>query len=168
MYLWKTDALATELKQGTLSQREQFKYYFFILFLFSVGIFWYLMNSYNEVDKNIESAPIVTIDLTFAALYPLVYIATLYLCYWTNRNGDNRDFSTRFISLHVPLSIKAIGLAYAFLPITLFFVAWMPNPGNIPKDYLGWVSIRFGILIMVWLCWRLLYWFRWISHGTTS
>ena len=167
MYLWDTQALAIELKQDTLNQRERLKYIFLIVFLFSVGMYLYLGNLFNESGINIDGTLVTATDLTIIALYQLIYITTVYLCYRANRNGDNQDFTSRFISLQIPLTMKAIAITYAFLPLTLFLVAWMPNPPSyIPSDYVGWVSVRFGIFIILYFCWRLLYWFRWIAHET--
>ena len=166
MYIWKTDALATELKQGTLSQRERFKCFFLIVFSFS---------GYDVLGKagllDTEIVPSSMWDIVIAISYNLIIVVALYFCYRINRAGDDQDFIARFICLIIPLSLRSMVIFFIlFLMVVIPFivVAKMGGENNIPDNYFVWVLGGLGISVTIWVCWRLLFWFRWISQENAS
>ncbi|MDH5681086.1 MAG: hypothetical protein OEZ36_05845 [Spirochaetota bacterium] len=105
MYWFNVKALAEDLKNETLSEKEKVKY-FFVYFLF-VTLALALSNLETE-----DKIPDV-LRYTSLILEPIIAIVGLILCYIENKSRDNKDFIVRFISLSWPISIR---LLLVFIP----------------------------------------------------
>ena len=116
MYLWKTSSLVAELKAGAVSERDK------MLYVLVTGLAYGLM-----------ADPLLSVDLEYSALdwvglvlmIATTVVGTLY-GYVKNRDGDNQDFITRYISLSVPIGVRLLlvalvgGVAIGFLDEEIF------------------------------------------------
>lgn len=159
MYLWKTEALATELKGNTLSQRERFKYLFLTMFFYSLCDFIWQSNLFDS-----DSEPVTAIDIGINASYGLIFLIALYLCYRINRTGDDRDIIARFTCLLIPLSFRLFSIILPLMLPPFIMLALMDDPDAISDTTVEWYFNGVSFIAMIWLYWRLLYWFRWVSH----
>jgi len=94
MYFWNANALAEDLKQGRLSEREKMKY--FLVFSLFVTI-----TSYASWEANI------LVFLEALILVAMTIWGTLF-CYKANQKGDDKAFIERFVAMNLPLTIRLI------------------------------------------------------------
>ena len=96
MYLWKTSNLVAELKAGTMSEKDK------MLYVLITGL------AYGVMSDPLFSVGIEYSILDWAGLVLMIFttvLGTLY-GYKMNREGDNRDFITRYVSLSVPVGVR--------------------------------------------------------------
>jgi hypothetical protein len=107
MYWWNVSKLAEDLREGRVDEKERFKYFLatFIAWNILVPLFIY------------TGGPFDTDRWVSAAVYLIIAIIGIALCYKVNSSGDNTDFVGRMICLGWPTAIR---LALMFCGIVLF------------------------------------------------
>jgi len=168
MYLWNTKALAKELKEGTLSEREKFKYYIVGVILFNIMTMFPSSGGSSLTDY-----------LIGIVISSLILFVGAYVCYGVNKAGDNINFIERFICLSLPIGIKFFLLTILFSVIAVnavsllgFLVGYDDSLSTILL--LSFTSIAASSLVFVVLgIWILYYWriyvhMKWISHNNTD
>lgn len=105
MYLWNSGKLVNDLRDNAVSEKEKLKYV----------LFW-------VVATMIVSDPLLHFDYEYvlndailSAVMLIVSIAGTIYCYKVNKNGDNKDFLTRYICLSIPVGIRAFVIIIAIL-----------------------------------------------------
>ena len=98
MYLWKTSDLVAQLKAGTVSEKDK------MLYVLVTGLGYGIMSD-PLFSIGLEYSMLDWVGLVLMILTTTV--GTLY-AYTKNRNGDDQDFITRYISLSVPIGIRLI------------------------------------------------------------
>lgn len=115
MYWWNVQALAGDLKDSRVAQKDQFKYLIVFMIAGLIG----------EFSVNNGLKPTTDIDeLLFTSVF-LITIFGLFLCYRSNQAGDDKDFILRVICLGFPVTIRvaavwfpvffAVGLIESFV-----------------------------------------------------
>jgi len=157
MYLWNTNALANELKEGTLSEREKFKYYITSTLLYELLI---LVTSFSA--RTFSAVEIFLSLLSIAILF-----FGTYQSYRVNQKGDGLNFIERFICLSLPIGIKII--VWYFLGMIIFFIVMILLGGRSSElnDYgtfwgLFYLVTSFSAYILCY--WRIYVHIKWISH----
>ena len=143
MYFWKTKVLVEKLKNGALSEKHHFWYLLLFVTINSVII---EMSVYD-----IQPATIIYMAQSFL-LVSITIIGT-WLCYRTNRNGDNKDFITRYICLWIPIAIRI-----ALLGITALMIYVPLGMFLIEPEYLEsytWLDALFIVVFVTLFYWRL-------------
>lgn len=96
MYIWNTNALVEDLKRGSLSELEQLKY-FLLASILSAARTAYPSNAPEPESLSAGAAVLLAVGLV---------IAGTVWCFRLNATGDNRDFVSRFLALHVPVGVR--------------------------------------------------------------
>ena len=94
MYIWKTKALAEELKKNTLPDKDRFLH---LLFFVAIQAFLIELSVYN--------GQIVTpYNLAVSAALVGITIIGTWFCYRANKSGDGKDFTGRYVCMWLPLA----------------------------------------------------------------
>ena len=168
MYLWNTKALAKELKEGTLSESEKFKYYIVGTILYTVLL---MLPTRGESTNTIDSL----IGILIAIL--IIFFGT-YMCYGVNKSGDNANFIERFICLSLPIAIKIFLIWVLVVILTVISTFILGYAGFVDsastEAFLIYKSLAALLIIVVilsvWICfyWRIYVHMKWISHNNTD
>lgn len=94
MYLWKTDLLIEDLKNDTVSQREQFKYIFlfYLLTIIFMDPWFYVDTDYGVNDSYLS------VGMVIATILGLIYC--------NKYNSDGKDLILRIVTLGFPVGIR--------------------------------------------------------------
>lgn len=126
MYLWNLDRLITHLKNNTLPSWQVSVFYvispllsicnalFFSSLLLShhfIGNFFAHFLAKNDPNMGFYNI----IALTASTLTLAITFIGMYLCYQTNKNGDNKDFRTRMACLSFPINFHLTVYVFALL-----------------------------------------------------
>lgn len=159
MYLWNTRALATELKDGTLSQRERFKYYLLGTVAYASAV--ELLSYYPEESTILNiSNSVITIAIT---IFGIVW------CYIQNQAGEGHEFIDRMVCLSVPVVIRFTALLVPLFLITQCsadMIRGLP-PANEPVST-TWYEVA---ILALWECaiyWRVGVHMRWIASDSSD
>jgi hypothetical protein len=155
MYLWNTKALATELRNGTLTERERMKYYLLFMALLAV-----------VTELPLYSPEPVTPALIATSVLSIVgTVIGIYVTYHANRSGDDRDFIARSVCLIFPVGVRVVAASIGV------YIAYMIIGSIIGGDafdqftaHTTWVDVAFFCVVEVVLYWRLWHHFTWIAR----
>ncbi|HOY22193.1 MAG TPA: hypothetical protein PK002_03520 [Cellvibrio sp.] len=102
MYIWNVNALIEELKEGKLSQKEQFKYAiaYSVLMLLASDPLLHAGQEYSYIDS-IQSL-----------LLLVVSVLGMYFCYCANKKADDKDFLLRFFTIGLPITVRCIAIIF--------------------------------------------------------
>ena len=158
MYLWNTNALARELKDGTLSEREKFKYLLVNLVLYALIV---EMMNYVPIEYS-ESVVLMSIFNILS-----VVIGT-YICYRTNGGSNGAKFMERYICLGLPIAIKITVSLFAII-IFLPSVLWILIDSFVDSKVLGnTLGNTYSIVFTIIYYWRLNVHIKSISHNDAT
>ena len=146
MYFWKTESLAAELRNGTLSQKDRFKY--LLAFMTITAIF-------TELSYYISEAP-STVAISESTLVIFITIFGTVWCYIANKSGDDREFIERFVCLSIPVLIHLTVIflfLYSFYMIIGFYL--FENAFDKFTETTNWVDVGFTILFGLYFYWKL-------------
>ena len=110
MYFWKVDKLVTELKEGSVTQYEEFKY---MLLFTIVTILVTDPILYSDITYN-------SYDFINSILFISISCAGTYLCYKLNKQGDDKDFIKRVMCIGLPVAVRVFVLS---MPIVIICVS---------------------------------------------
>lgn len=155
MHLWNTKALATELRDGTLPERERMKY--FLLFMTLLAAVGELpIYSPEPVSPALIATSVVSIVGTAAGIY---------FTYRANRSGDDRDFIARSVCLTFPIGIRVIA---ALIGVYVAYIIVGSVIGGDAFDQFTerttWIDVAFMCAVEVVFYWRLWHHITWISR----
>ena len=105
IYFYNAMALASELKQGSLTQYRAVKHLVASLVLFGIG--FEIPVSVEFSDSSLDSAQILGQVILFIVAGVISYYG-LWLVYQVNEKGDGKDFFMRFTVLSLPVGIQLI------------------------------------------------------------
>lgn len=168
MYLWNTKALAKELKEGTLSESDKFRYYIVVVILYTVLLMFPTRGGSSDAVDSIIGILIAILAIFFGT----------YICYKVNKSGDNVNFVERFICLSLPIAIKIFLLWVLVVILTvvsafiLGFTGVLDSPSN--ETFLIFKSLSLllvlTVIFSVWISfyWRIYVHMKWISHNNND
>ena len=109
MYFWKAELLEQDLIANAVSEQQQMKYFFvfFVVLYILYELFAVIFPYYFEDGITHHSI----YDVYTSALGIISEATGFFLCYHTNRGGDNRHFVVRFITLYLPHIVQMLALA---------------------------------------------------------
>ena len=107
MYILNSKALSVKLKEGTLSQKEIFHYFFANTIISAIQIQWLSIYASN-------GASIVSKFL--GLLYIIIVCIGTIVVFRTNQKGDGKSFVERYICISFPILIRVI-LIYIFFQL---------------------------------------------------
>ncbi len=159
MYFWNTGALASELQKETVTESEQVKYLVATILLYEILPF---LTSWipNTVD--------IWSFLDGAVSVSIMVIGAL-VCAKANRQGDNKNFLTRFICLSWPLGIRFVVLmlpTYLVVEIILRMLGLQVAHGD--KYQTEWYDVAISALYSGLVFWRLRRWIRVVSGQSAT
>lgn len=154
MYLWNTDALAADLANGRLPERERIKYFLLYAVLTALAA---------EVSTYLGQAPSLP-ALTYSGLVVLTTLFGTIWIYRLNRAGAGQDFIGRYIILSIPIGVKLVALYILVgMPVLLIQAAMTKiAPGQIGTT---WVDVIMGAAFLGLYFWRLGRQIRRIAEG---
>ena len=117
MYFWNTTKLASDLKEGSVPERDKRNY------LIAIGVLGSL-STYAWPSLGIEANELMLIE---AAVSLLVLVIGIAICHDVNDDGDGKAFLDRFICMILPLAIRITVLMIA-IAIPLGIVAAIVAP----------------------------------------
>lgn len=107
MYFWKAGALAAELRDRKVSQREKMKYY-----LGQSVVIGLLVPIASWTQQ--EPTPLVIVgDLI---TIPISILGILF-CYSANRRGDDTEFLDRIICISWPIAVRLVVILVGFFVV---------------------------------------------------
>lgn len=154
MYFWNTKALAKELKEGSVDQKEKMKY--FVIFMLSTYVVFDL-SLYMQEEYSSD-------DFILSLLNTGLMMIAVYFCYRINLEGDNFEFIDRFVCLSLPISIRFICVVFGILIGVSFLSSFLGESFN-PWAEEG--SLQEGIeilLVEILYFWRIWVAIKWTSH----
>lgn len=156
MYLWNTDALAADLANGRLPERERIKYFLLYAVLTALAA---------EVSTYMGQTPTLP-ALTYSALVVLTTLFGTIWLYRLNRAEAGQDFIGRLICLSVPIGVKLVALFILIgIPVALIQAGMTKiAPGQIGTT---WVDVILGASFLGLYFWRLARQIRRIAEGRT-
>ena len=98
MYILKVDDLIEDLKQGNVSQREQFKY----ALAFSILM---LLVAEPALSVGFEYS---LIDFVSTLSLLVVTVFGLMICFRANERADGKDFILRFFTIGLPVTVRFV------------------------------------------------------------
>lgn len=107
MYFFNINALARDLKQEKVTEREKAKYLFGNLLFLELA----------QISSWSGSTFLSPIVLASKLLALLIFVIGFFACLKANQNGDNKDFVARFMSLSFPLALLTLVLAISIAAI---------------------------------------------------
>lgn len=171
MYLWNTNALAKELKEDTLPEREKFKYLMIYILLGVVG-FELLKYLPEEVSQSVVSQTNVSESTVLMSIFNILVVTIgIYLCYETNSRGDGVKFIERYICLSLPLWIRITVLwmvSYLVLGIVLIIAIRAVDMDSDLSGARNMLKLLLDIITSILYYWRLNVHIKSISHNETG
>lgn len=107
--------------------------------------------------------PATIVYIAQSLLMVCITIIGTWLCYRTNRNGDNKDFITRYICLWIPIAIRIALLGIAALMIYVPLGMVLIGPEYLESD--TWLDALFIVVFVSLFYWRLYAAMRLISKS---
>jgi len=148
MYLWKTEKLVEEFRNGGVSQHDSMKYF---LFLSLIMFFGYLPTELFPSEYPSDTKRIyIYIEWSIVTV---ITIAGTYLCYLKNQKATAANFVERFICLSVPVGIRAV-LKVVVIMFAVAIIYELMNKGG-AIEYLTDLDIwlRRNVLFQVFFYW---------------
>jgi hypothetical protein len=146
MYLWKTKALVSAFREGTLSEAERFKYLlvFVLINAVAIEVLWYV------------SEPPSLINILSSSLTMVIPLLGTIYCYKVNRQRDNREFIDRYICLGIPIGIRIVVLFLVMLGLILLAgIVLLGDRFDYYLDQTTWLDLVFVACVEVAFYWRL-------------
>ena len=157
MYFWHTDALAQELKEGTVSESEKFKYFFTLFILISIA--WSTTNFFEPDEFTLSNIIQSIIDI-------IIVIVGTYLCYAINREGDGINFIERYVCLNFPIFIKfTVFMLFGYTILGIIFGTSFLVSDDV---FANWFVYLLSTILYIYFFWRLYVHIKWISHDNTG
>lgn len=102
--------LALRFKNNAVHSKERFLYLLIFMILFS-------LTTSSCINSYLYSFDINYWDISIDVIVLATTILGTYICYQTNKKGDNKEFIERYISIYFPITIQTI-----LILIPVFFV----------------------------------------------
>lgn len=150
MYLWKTKELVKDLKNGPLTEREQFKYFFV----------FYVITAALTLIPLCSDAPYEPEDYAISLISLSVWVVITILLYRANVSGDNREFVSRYLSIGLPVGIKVTLLTILVTMGMMFIVAAFSTADEPPIG----IWIFMGLFCALVFYWRMYVHINDVSH----
>jgi hypothetical protein len=141
MYIWKTDKLASEIKENTLSEKDWKDYFLASAILITVSMYM------------LQTMPRTNMFLLMieAILMIAITVIGINIAFNANQENSGTNFVARITALSFPLSIKIIATSFVFGIILGFLNEMDP----ISTENEEWAYTAFTVLIQILFFWRI-------------
>lgn len=140
MHFWKTDQLASLIKQNGLTETMKMHYYLGTSIITTIGLYGMALSS----ERNLLTG------LIEAAVLLLITIFGIKITFKANQGEKGSDYVGRVVALSFPLMIKIIAMSCIFgIPVGV--ITEVSENKIIPEVMLT----VFAIAIQLWFFWRL-------------
>lgn len=140
MYFWKVNALAEDLKNRRVTQRQKMQYYLAntLLYLSSVYI-----TGLIAVKPNLLTGINILLGLAITA-------GGILLCYKANSQGDDEEFIDRMVCLSWPISMRMIVVL-----IPIYIASALIFAGNTSQPELNIADVAITVVYSI-------YFYKWL------
>ncbi len=146
MYIWDIKKLESDIRRGSLTQSEKYKYLLVFMIIAALCM---------------EGSSYVSELFSFPRLFEssFVILATIFgtmYCYKVNREGDDSDFIDRYICLYLPIFIRlVVQFFFVFSAFIIFGYLAFGDSFDINADRTTWVDTVFTSGFELMIYWRL-------------
>lgn len=116
MIFFSEQKLAAKLREGAITRNQTIIYMIIFVAYFAYEYFTSLYDAFTDP----ELIAVKSQYLAFNVFSQAVNLGVVFYAFKINSKGDARDFAVRYISLAIPIGVKAIALT-VFLFLPLFF-----------------------------------------------
>lgn len=142
MYFWKTRNLATDIKNGKISEYNKKNYFLATSILALIaGIIGQLSRSHIPQSQ-------VLVECLF---FLIITIVGITITFKTNKGNDGIDYVARMIALSLPLLIKMAIMLFVFAAV----IGIIDKKLGDNMTTLDWHTIGLATILKIWLFWRL-------------
>ena len=146
MYFWKTEKLESDFINGSLSQRDRYKYLLAFIIIIALGM---------ELSIYIPEPPSI-ISFLQSSFAILITIIGAMFYYRVNKQGDNADFIYRYICLFLPVFIRLV--VFYIIILSLYMILEIVFLGYAFEKFIAstnWIDIFFTVGFELILFWKL-------------
>ena len=141
MYYWKTEALADQIKEASISEKEKKNYYIAISILSSLAVC-----SFIGSDTTADMAILVMCVLAI-----LITIVGINMTFKTNQGNEGTDYIARVTALSLPILIKLFVFG-----VIIGIVAIAAGASGKAEVNLGqWPMVLMSVVSQLIFFWRL-------------
>ena len=146
MYFWKTGALANDIKNNDVSEKDWMHYFIATtLIIFSLIKLSPIMNA----------VPVIVELITIS----IITIIGISITFNTNQRNNGSNYVARATALTLPITIKVMTISLIFG----IFLGIATEMGILTLEAQEWVTVIFAALIQTVYFWRLNVHFNYIS-----
>lgn len=149
MYIWKTESLATDIKNNNVGAGELKNYYLTLSIFMTITM-------YIAAISPRENMLMVLVEL-IALIGILIFGVSI--TYQSNKGDEGVDYISRMTILSLPITVKVFS-ASLFVGIVCGILG---EALKLPADVTEWLMVGFVILIQIVLFWRLNHHIRYIN-----
>lgn len=135
MYLWNVKALATDLREKKISQREKLYYFLATVFFSSLTDFS------GDIFPHTRSLEALGVGF-------FINIIGIVFCYMANNEGDNEEFIDRLVCLSVPIGIRTLVVTIIVALAAAFFAPMI----SFPKHHFFGLLADLVFIFFFWQC----------------
>lgn len=160
LHWWRTDALASDLAEGRVGERESLFYAMISAGLYFQAVYYGIWFGGTQSWMVIGEFTAVT----------LIAFAGLYECYKANGGGTGADYLKRLYCLGVPVGIK-VSLATVVLGQAIAFgFPRVVRPGDFRDPYFAYqlLSFLFAGAFTILYYWRISHHMRGVAAATNA
>jgi hypothetical protein len=147
--------LALRFKNDAVPSRERLIYFLLFLVPATALSTTYVINFLYDPSANIW-------DYAIDTSYVLITVVGTILCYITNKNGDDREFIERYMSIGFPTIVKTTLIFILILLINIAIYYFML--GYDQSDESTYVALIYTLAFFAAYFWRLNYCIKLASH----
>lgn len=141
MYLWNTEFLATDIKNGNVSEREWKNYYLAISVFFTLALYLAVL---------IPTGSVISVLVEAIAMVG-VLIFGVSITYQSNKGDNGVDYIPRMTALSLPITIKLLLLSVLFG----FLVGIVDEAASFSEAAFDWLMTGFVVAMEALFFWRL-------------
>lgn len=145
MYIWKTSALAEDIKNNSVGQKEWKKYYL------AVSIFMTLTMYITAVTPREN----ITAVLVEAVAIVGILIFGVSFTYQSNKGDSGVDYIPRMTALAFPVLVKLFLLSILAGVLIGVLIGVLSEVLSLPEDIMEWFMVGFVSVIQVTFFWRI-------------
>ncbi len=142
MYIWKTNALAEDIKNKLVGQNEWKKYYLAVSIFVTAAIYLAILSPRTNL---------VAVLVEVVAVIGILIIG-VNITYRSNGGDTGVDYIPRITALSLPVVVK---LYFFTLLIGILIAIWIEAASLPQKAIMDWVTVGLAIFIQAAFFWRI-------------
>ncbi len=142
MYFWKTQELAKQIKDDTITEESKKNYYLATSLITIAGMYLTLAGGMQNSMAT----------LTECILLLIITALAINIVFATNRGNDGIDFISRVVILGFPILIKIMVLAFL---IGIAMGIYSGASGQLENSINGWDNAIIAVTVQIFFFWRI-------------